>query len=114
MDASKKIRDRSQQIVDNIKHKIDARTEFCQRVADLMRESYTRYYDRHPERAVDDRGADATEWSANGLQSIFNIAGDYNITYRDGVNEVPLSVQIEETKRDTDDKRAPTTSSEVI
>jgi hypothetical protein len=96
IDAAKKVASKSQQIVDVVKTKIDARNECYQRIRDFVDGSYKRYYSRHPERSVDDRGADATEWSLNGLQSIINILGDYNITYRDGVNEVPLSIQVAE------------------
>jgi hypothetical protein len=96
IDAAKKVEAKSQQIVDVILTKIEARTECYQRIRDLVYESYKRYYERHPDRAVDDRGADGSEWSMNGLQSVLNILGDYNISYRDGVNEVPLSVQVGE------------------
>jgi hypothetical protein len=96
VDAAKKVASKSQQIVDVIKTKIEARNECYQRIRNIVYESYKRYYERHQDRAVDDRGADATEWSLNGLQSILNILGDYNITYRDGVNEVPLSIQVAE------------------
>lgn len=118
-DAREKVQVKSNQIVDLLSSKIQARMECIKRIRGIFEDSYNRYYERHPQYAVDERGTDATEWSMNGLQSIINILGDYNITFRDGVQEVPLSIQVEEHKNGAsspvavDDPITPTGGSHV-
>jgi hypothetical protein len=96
--ALDKVQVKSHQIVDVLSSKLDARMECIKRIRDLWEDSYGRYYERHPQYAVDERGADATEWSLNGLNSLINILGDYVISFKDGVHPIPLSVQLEEHK----------------
>lgn len=71
--------------------KLTARRESYRRIRDLVKRDVSEYYDRYPERALDDRARDDEDYLVRGLRNIFIILDDYMISFRSEDDPKPLT-----------------------
>lgn len=83
--------------------KLSAKQEAYKRIVEHTKQQMAEYYEKYPERAVDDRGKDAEEESLRGLRGIFDILDDYIIAYADTAPAPPKEMLTEAKATNTQD-----------
>lgn len=60
----------------------DGHKDLARRIVDCMRNSIIAYYNRYPDRALDERGRDNEEWNIWRVKEILLLLDDYNISIK--------------------------------
>lgn len=63
-------------------HYSDGHKDLAKRIVDVMRKSIVAYYQRYPDRALDERGRDNEEWNIWRTREILTLLDDYDIAFR--------------------------------
>lgn len=76
-DKNKKI----EHIIEPVMEKMDARQEAYNRMVNVVKLDFKDYYERFPERSVDQRSKDSEAASISGLEKLFAILDEYDISF---------------------------------
>jgi hypothetical protein len=60
----------------------ECRAKLKEQILQGMKEAFARYYAEFPDRILDQRSREAEEWSMRGINRIFAVIDQYDLTQR--------------------------------